>query len=369
MKKLLSLLLCLTLLLCGCGSEEPTVTETTAPVINEDVKARLDAVLQKHKFEGIVSLTHNGEVVYSSVSGTNDLGEPLTIDSPMYIGSISKQFCATAILMLRDQGKLSLDDPLSKYFPECTYEQTLTLKHLLTMRSGLQRDVTPMWQEAETYIEKTDEENAAFYKEWVFSQPLKFEPGSRHDYSNVNFNLLSRIVESVSGQAYEDFIRQNIFEPVGMTHSGFVDEVPSQPDWAKGVTNERLLPVDHIKNETQGCGGIVTTSADIHLWMTALRSGQVISEKSYQEMATNHTPEQPHIRGYGYGLEGAMRDGWGHGGRIGSYTSAAYFFPEEGYQIFVATGNTPSINDNSTSFVYTDLMKTVFAAVDGSAKK
>lgn len=373
MKRLLTIALCLSLLLCGCGGEEPAVTEVsttepaaTATVITDDVKAQLDAVLEKHNFEGIVSLTHHGEVVYSSVTGTNDLGEPLTMDSPMYIGSMSKQFCATAILQLRDQGKLSLEDPLSMYFPECTYEQTPTLKHLLTMRSGLQRDITPMWEEPEAYINKTDAENWAFCIEWVFSQPLKFEPGSRFDYSNVNYTLLSRIVESISEQAYEDYIRQNILEPVGMSHTGFVDEIPSQPDWAKGLNNENLLPVDRIQNSTQGCGDLATTSVDFHLWMTALRSGQVISEETYQEMTTNYTPEQPHIRGYGYGLEGAMRNGWGHGGNIGNYSSYGYFFPESGYQIYMVTGNTPSFLTNPAAETYSELIKAVFAAVDAA---
>ena len=373
MKKLWAILLCVVLVLTvtACSGENSQVTETTekvetpnpaAPVIiTEEVKAELDAVLEKREFEGIVQLTHNGEVIYQSVSGTNDMGQPLTIDSQMYIGSISKQFCAAAILMLRDQGKLSLDDTLEKYFPEYTIGKDITLKNLLTMRSGICRDVNPMLNEPEKYEQNTVEENEALFKEYVFSQPLIFAPDTAFGYSNNNYRLLAFVVEQVSGQRYEDFIRQNIYEPLGMTHSGFKIEVKDHPEW--GLTYDKIQATGQVSVLAKGAGGVVTTAADMDIWMTALQSGKVVCEESYQEMITDYSPEMGAGMGYGYGLMMTLRDGRGHNGGNGGYTSQMYFNEAYGYNLFMVT-NTATMYVNPVEKVSTDFLRILFTATD-----
>ena len=180
------------------------------------------------------------------------------------------------------------------------------------------------------------------------------------DYSNLNYNLLSMIVEQVSGQVYNDFIRQNIYEPLGMNHSGFWGEIPDAPDWGRGLTYDKLSAEAHLPGILQGCGDIVTTAGDMELWMTGLRSGKVVSEESYQEMTTTHTV------GYGYGLTPFLRGGWGHGGYIGSYTSKLYFNEEYGYQLFVVTNKTNVYKPQATDNTANTLLKTVFEAADAA---
>lgn len=389
MNKLFAILICLGLLLCACGSgdtqdttasttapsaettEVPPTTEAPAQVVTGEVKAQLDAVLAKNQYKGIVYLTHNGKVVYQSVSGTNDLGEPLTIESPMYIASVSKQFCAAAILMLRDQGKLSLDDPLSQYFPEYTIGKEITVKNLLTMRSGILRDVTPMWDDPEAYTEQTKDENTAAFKEWIFAQPLNFEPDTSFEYSNVNYTLLSLIVETVSGQAYKDFVYQNILDPLGMSHTGFVDEIQDTPNRAPGLTYENVHAVAQVPMAIQGCGDITSTAADMDIWMTALKSGQVVCEESYREMTTNYSPELPlptvQMTGYGYGLNAGIRNGWGHPGNNGAYASLIYFNEEYGYNLYMNTAAATSIyNMGITQQTAHYFLGALFTAVDAA---
>lgn len=368
MKKIVAIVLCLALLMSAAAcsadllqvSEPAETTKVTAPVITEGVTAKLDAILQEYKYEGIVYLTHNGKVVYQSVSGTNDLGQPLTIESPMYICSMSKQFCAAAIVMLRDQGKLSLDDTLEKYFPEYAIGKDITLQNLLTMRSGICRDVTPMMNEPEKYEQNTFEENEALFKEWVFSQPLNFAPGSSFEYSNNNYRLLSFVVEMASGQNYEDYIRQSIFEPLGMIHSGFSIEVGEHPEW--GLTYDNIQATGQVPILAQGSGGIVTTAADLDIWMTALKSGQVVSEVSYQEMTTAYSTVQ--VTTYGYGLMGGVRGGWGHNGGNLLYTARMYFNKEYGYNFFIVTNKTPRFRPDLTEQISTAFLRTLFQAVD-----
>ena len=137
------------------------------------------------------------------------MGTLLTIDSPMYLCSVSKQFCAAAILMLRDQGKLSLDDTLEKYFPEYTTGKDITLKNLLSMRSGIIREYTAVLENPEEYTDKTAEEINGEMMQYIFSKPLMYSPGTQLEYSNINYILLSYVVEQVSDQPYEELIWQN----------------------------------------------------------------------------------------------------------------------------------------------------------------
>ena len=107
-------------------------------------------------------------------------------------------------------------------------------------------------------------------------QPLHFEPGSEMEYCNFNYTLLGLIVEQLSGQSYQEYITENFFNPLGMTHSGFVSRVKENPEWAKGLTYDTMQETDLI-GLPQGAGDIVTNAADIELRMTALRTGQVVS--------------------------------------------------------------------------------------------
>ena len=127
---------------CKTGSdkteqpEEPAADKTDA-ALSDYINSRLADI----KYDGIIYVTHNGNIVYQRATGTDANGKPLTIDTSMYIGSVSKQFCAAAVMILRDQGKLSLDDTIDKYFPEYDRAGDITIRHLLTMRSGIRDTV------------------------------------------------------------------------------------------------------------------------------------------------------------------------------------------------------------------------------------
>ena len=374
MKKVLATLLCLSLLLCtACSAGAPQVTdpiETTeatkpgAEIFTDELKAKLDEAVKSNKYEGIIYLTCDGEPVYQFVSGTNDLGEPLTMESPMYMCSTSKQFCAASILILRDQGKLSLDDTLEKYFPEYALGKDITLKQLLSMRSGIIRDMQPMWQTPELYENNTPEENEAAFKEWIFAKPLNFEPGSKMEYSNVNYVLLSFIVEMVSGENYEDFVRQHIYEPVGMTHSGFITEVKDNPQW--GLTYDNIQATGQVHLIAQGSGGIVTTAADMELFMNALRDGRLVSMESFREMTTDYSPEDA-VNNYGYAMMG-VRGGWGHAGNNGAYASQVYFNEEYDLNLFMATGSMAAYRMDMRDKTFNAVMQTVFTEMDAASK-
>ncbi|MBE6925062.1 MAG: beta-lactamase family protein [Ruminococcaceae bacterium] len=384
MKRVFAIVLSLALLLTGCAADTPepenTTVTTTAPapaepepvvVVTDEVKAALDAVLEKHKYEGIVYLTHNGQPVYQWVSGTNDMGQPLTMDSPMYIGSISKQFCAAAILMLRDQGKLSLDDTLEKYFPEYTIGKDITLHNLLSMRSGIVQDAMLLAENTDMYAQMPAEELNSIVLDWIFSQPLRFEQGAKHDYSNVNYMLLSYVVEQASGQSYEEFIQQNICEPLGMPHTGFRNSVMEHPEW--GLTCEKVNFALTLGDVAQGCGDLISTAGDMDIWMTALKSGKVVCEESYQQMTTDYSPDKNNP--YGYGLMPDIRNGWGHGGADAYYTSGMYFNREYGYNFYIVTNNSPVITSGGLIFptgrtdkVSTELLRILFTATDAANK-
>ena len=135
-------------------------------------------------------------------------------------------------MKLQEQGKLSVNDTLDKYYPEYKEAGRITLHNMLSNRSGIPNldENTPL---DEITYEHNDKENTEILLKWVFSQPLLFEPDSEYRYSNYNFLLLGNIVEKLSGKTYIEFLRENILKPLGMDHTGSVDELKDSPDWAK----------------------------------------------------------------------------------------------------------------------------------------
>lgn len=346
----LSFTLALTVTACSSGNADSNssvntsvvatnddTAETSAVVtINDEMKENMDKTLKKKDFEGIVYLTQNGSAVYQSATGKDENGDDLTVDTTMYIGSVSKQFCASAIMLLRDQGKLSVDDTLDKYFPEYSDGKKITLKNLLSMRSGIQ-DMVNDGSVNGISPDNTEEENTAAIKDWIFSQTLIFEPDSSYEYSNSNYFLLGNIVEQVSGQSYCDFIRKNFFEPLGMTHSGFVDEVKDSPTWADSLIYDPSITNGVVYGLTKGAGDIVSNAPDMEKWMTGLSSGKVISLDSYREMTADYSPD--FAMKYGYGLSDCFNGGVGHSGVIGTYTAMDYINEEHGYNLFIASNS------------------------------
>lgn len=359
MKKLLSLLLSL-VLLCGtaaCSSQyikNNIATESVAVAESTQETAKVAEItgatpearkametLEKQGYRGIAYVVQNGKVLGTYVKDELKNGKAVTLDTPMPIGSVSKQFCAAAILLLQEQGKLSIDDTLDKYFPEATKWYKITLKNMLSMRSGI-INYTGDIELFEDFInsDKSSEENEKILVKRLMKKDLEFQPDKYFTYSNSNYLLLANIVEKVSGEKYIDFLRKNFFKPLGMTQTGSLCELDTQPVWAKGCYYEELKG-DPVK----GDGDLVSTGADMALWMNGLKSGKVISEKSYKTMIENHSDGS----NYGYGMEVNLLSGVGHGGSIDVYRAQNYINEEKDLVLFM-------VSTESCEAVFSDLV-------------
>jgi len=362
MKKITALLLAAVLLCCltACGksaekAEPATEATTQAPTEAGALQTIADAVIRQSGFEGVVMITQNGEVLaQSAVGNTNrEPNAPVTPDTRFCVASVSKQFAATAIMLLQEQGLLSTSDTIDAYFPDFVYGGSITIQNLLSMRSGLFTGdgIVPNSGEAPSLVpeeygfsyDNTMEENRQAALAWLFEQPLNFEPGTRYEYSNSNYFLLAQIVEQVAGMPYEDFVRQRIFEPLGMNRSGFIHELWHEDDVAlPPAADAENFEAPIASGVLQGAADLVTTAGDIDKWLTALRQKTLLSEESYAEMTQDYSPDDGK---YGYGLMLHMPNGIGHTGMLSAYTSLAYTRPDKGYNFFAVSNNKASVSD------------------------
>lgn len=320
-------------------AEATTAAQEAKPqVLSSEAQAALDQTIENYGFEGVVYVVKDSTPAYQFAKGTLCSGAEINIGTSMPVCSVSKQFCAAAIMILQEDGLLSIDDTLDKYFPEYTEGKKIKLKNLMSMRSGI-LDFSEESNPRVLTDDKTEEENKAALKNWVFSQSLIAEPDSCFEYTNVNFFLLSQIVEQVSGERYVDFLREYFFEPLGMTHTGSVVELGENPEWASGATFPDLGMDPVFAN---GCADLVSNAEDIIKWITALGSGRVVNEDSFAQMTTNYSEGT----GYGYGLFTNVSGGIGHPGSLGVYTSYDYINADDNTEIFLCSNTLPisSIN-------------------------
>lgn len=308
--------------------------DSEASAESVDHQALFEQTLKDYKFEGIAyAVKGDEEFVY--VCGENETGTVFTKDMIIPVGSVSKQFCAADILLLQEQGKLSIEDTLDKYFPEYSEGSKMTLRQMMCMRSGITTYNEDIYDVVS--FDSTYEENSDKIIEWLFAQPLVFEPDEGYHYSNGAYYLLATIVEKVTGERYIDHLRANVLEPVGMKHTGSIDEMAAGAEWTNGVSYKN---VDLQPGVTKGGGDIITTAGDITLWMNALTDGTILSEESYELMTTDYTPAE----GYGLGIRVNFFGGIGHPGQIGSYVSMEC--ADENYDLtFFLSGDTIGVND------------------------
>ena len=297
-------------------------------------EAYLDELMEFYEINGVAYVTKNGKVMCENASGMANEAESkeMTVDTMFPIGSVSKQFCATAILLLQEQGKLSVDETIAKYFPDYTKASDVTIRNLLSMRSGVPAHTDFLFEEYELSEDNTKEENQQIILDWLYTKELLFKPDTKHRYSNTNFFLLSLIVEQVSGQSYTDFIKENILTPLGMNNSGFYEELLNHPNFAEYTLDPNQILDPELKGLSQGAGDMVSNAEDLDKWLTSLRECALLSEESTAEMTANYADDN-----YGYGVYLTDDGGVWHGGAIDSYVSMAITYPEDGYNVLLFT--------------------------------
>ena len=329
----------LAVLLSACATvpapqrARPTLTSGEAAAIDAFVAQALVAS------EGVgasVSVFKDGVVLLEKAYGSRSLDPavPATVDTPFALASVSKQFTVGCLLLLVDDGRVSVSDPVSKWFPSLTRASDITLLDLINHVSGY-RDYYPL-----NYVDRrmlqatTVDEVVARYA----GGPLDFEPRSRMSYSNTGYLILGRVVELISGEPLGTFIARRIFGPLGMTHSEYLEEgsPPASETLlatrAKGYGRFALGPTKPVVSEAAGwLGGaaaIWSTASDLSKWQRALVTGTLLSRSSFALMMQPRTLISGAVSHYGGGLSVMFKEdapAFSHSGALNGFRSYNVF--------------------------------------------
>lgn len=268
------------------------------PITNE-MEEYLNAAHDYWGFEGAVLVAYKDRVILKKGYGKANLvmGIPNTPQTKFFIGSITKQFTAAAILKLQEKGLLSVHDTISTYLPDFPSDKAdrITIHQLLTHTSGL-----PNYTDfPEIVLRRTSTIQPDELYSFIKKKPLEFEPGTNFRYSNSGYIVLGEIIKRVSEQSYEAFLHKEILKPAGMHNSGYARREAGLPDRAEGYTTESggqlvTAPLIHF-SVLHTAGALYSTVEDMLKWDIALSSGKILSDSSLKLMFT------PYTNYYGYG--------------------------------------------------------------------
>jgi CubicO group peptidase (beta-lactamase class C family) len=286
---------------------------------------------------GVALVARGGEVVYKKAFGmaSVELDVPMKEEMVFNVGSITKQFTAVAVLQLAEQGKLSLQDEVTKYLPDYTAGgRKITVENLLTHTAGIPAS------EPEAMTSLQGRKDIVGLQEIIVTfknRPLDFAPGTKWGYSNNGYMLLGAIIEKVSGVSYPAYLEKNIFKPAGMTRTLFGDDQLLVRNRAASYVYSRaeskFLNAINDKVETAySAGAIQSTAEDLFKWNQALNSHALIKKESLERARAEY--KLPDGRGthYGYGwFVGNMQGSplVEHGGNMGGFMSHAIYLPRE----------------------------------------
>jgi CubicO group peptidase (beta-lactamase class C family) len=323
----------------------PLLIAGQAPLVTSSNAARVDAVFAKYNATTpgcAVGIAEHGTATLTKGYGSADLEHDVRItpDTIFEAGSVSKQFTAASILLLARDGKLSVDDPARKYIPELPdYGKLLTIRHMLNHTSGL-RD----WGSVAAiggWPRTTRVHTHANVLEIVSRQEsLNFPPGSRWSYTNTGFNLAAIIVERVSGKSFQDFTRERIFGPLGMTQTSWRDDytrIVKGRAMAYDQKGDGFLTDMPFEN-VYGNGGLLTTVGDLLKWNENF-SKPVVGDAAFvnlQQQAGTFNDGRPH--GYAFGLMIEKHDGLrevAHSGSTAGYSAYLTRFPDRQLSVAV----------------------------------
>ena len=316
---------------------------------------RLDSIagaeVRVNRSVGIVAAAFKGkDKLLLEAYGKADIEDktPMTVGTMIPIGSVAKQFTAVAILQLRDQGKLSLDDDVTKWLPELnTGGNRITLRHLLAHTAGIVELGDMQELRAAQMMRNPTLTRDSVYK--VISRyPPAFPAGTTESYSNTGYWLLGRIIEKASGVTYEEYVEKRIFAPLGMSRSMYCDNSTpvlnrASPYTIRNGAANREPEIVHTG--TYAAGAICSTAGDMITWLQSLHSGKVLSPKSYAELIAPAKLNDGTSLRYGMGTTVAEDSHGlrflGHNGGGFGFSSETRWYPDTQLAIVVLTNSEP----------------------------
>jgi CubicO group peptidase (beta-lactamase class C family) len=323
------------------GAVEPAPAEDAgrAAALDSYVRRLCDADL----FSGAVLLARGEQVLYRHACGeaSRDFGVPNREDTRFNLGSMNKMVTAVAIAQLQEAGRLSYSDPLSRFAPDLLASgaaERVRIEHLLTHTSGLGSYFNQRFRESSRARWRTVDE----FLELARGDSLRFDPGSRWDYSNTGYLLLGKVIEVVSGMEYSDYVREHVYRPAGMSATGEFDLDSVNPNLAVGYDRTftetgvvfRNNLFEHVVRGGPAGGGYSTVD-DLHRFAVALLDGRLVSPATVR-LLTSTKPElgSPH---YGFGFGMFPDGGFGHTGGFPGISSRLDILP--GGYLLVALSN------------------------------
>ena len=289
-----------------------------------------------------IAVVKDGKIVYTHAYGSATLDPPMPATSEMRysIGSISKQFTASAVLMLQEEGKLSLDDKVVRWLPELTRAGEVTIRQLLSMTSGYQ-DYWPQDYVMPNMLQPVTAQEIV--NQWA-RKPLDFEPGAKWQYSNTNYVIAGMIVERVAGVPLLDFLQQRIFNPLHMTTVFNIDQSPLRPDDPSRYLRYALGPLRPAPKEGKGwlfaAGELAMTAHDLALWDISVIDQTLLKPASYRGMETEVQLNNGTGTRYALGLGVGAGDGrryLSHGGEVSGFTATNNVYPDDHAAVVVLT--------------------------------
>lgn len=330
------------------------VLQVNGQSLEKDLDAIFEAAYGGDHPGAVVLIARDGEAIYRKGFGLANLemGVPMKPENVMMLASMTKQFTAVAILMLMEEGKLSLQDPLSKYIPDYPNGENITIHHLLTHTSGI-KDVFKVSGLPPKALDISPSEIIAVFRD----EPVDFLPGDNLQYNNSGFILLGYIIEELSEMPYEDFIEKKIFQPLKMKNSRYGNNEEVIPNRVNGYYPDP--PSNGYKNSPSvsmtlpyAAGALLSTVDDMLLWNQAMRNNILISEKSKQLAFTPTTLNNGETTLYGYGwrveklYDSPVLE---HGGNLMGFKTSGIYLPEENIYTIVLSNNL-SVNPTSVGF-------------------
>jgi len=298
----------------------------------------MDQIVQSyvtnHQFMGTALVARGSQVLFSKGYGDAnlELDVPNSPNTKFRLGSVTKQFTAASILLLEERGKLSVSDPVKKYLPDAPAAwDKITIFHVLTHTSGIPNFTSfPDYPKLERYATTSAELVARFR-----DKPLDFEPGEKWNYSNSGYVLLSYLIEKITGDSYEKFVRENILTPLGMKDSGYDSNsaviLHRASGYVSGKNGFENAGFVHM-TVPQGAGALYSTTEDLLKWEQGLFGGKVLRAASLEKMTT------PFKNNYALGLQVDTVGGHKvieHGGGIEGFNTELEYYPEDKLTVVV----------------------------------